>query len=168
MFLVNFRLHIDFLCVCFAFSFFFPVTGLIVHYSGLHVGTMNDQLIIDQYPPALEPWEWGIGDGAFEASWHILVKYQKPALGVLTKPQVKFNAQFNYWRLRVEHIIGVVKRHSALDGTFRGSYAFLQCITDLTVHLTNIKLKLALPRYETVGPWGHTPGSAPADVLNAI
>ena len=34
---------------------------------------------------------------------------------------------------------------------------------DLTAHLTNIKLKFALPRYETVGPWGHTPGSAPAE-----
>lgn len=28
---------------------------------------------------------------------------------------------------------------------------------------TNVKLKFALPRYESVGPWRHAPGSAPAD-----
>jgi hypothetical protein len=81
---------------------------------------------------------------------------------------VEFNAEFNYWRLRVEHIIGAIKRHRALEGTYtyRGSYNVLfQCIVHLhvTVHLTNIKLKLVLPRYETVGPWAHTPGSAPDD-----
>ena len=135
--------------------------GVIVHYTGLHIGTKNDQLIINEHPPAFLPWEWGIGDGAFESAWHILVKYQKPQNGVLTKEMVEFNAKFNYWRLRVEHITGVVKRHAVLEGVFRGSYALLQCVVDLTVHLTNIKLKLALPRYETVGPWGHTPGSAP-------
>ena len=146
---------------CFKIMIGITFEGIIVHYTGMHVGTYNDQLIINEHPPNFLPWEWGIGDGAFEAAWHILVKYQKPANGVMTREMVEFNAEFNYWRLRVEHIIGVVKRHDALDGVFRGSYALLQCIVDLTVHLTNVKLKLALPRYETVGPWDHTPGSAP-------
>ena len=146
---------------CFKIMIGITFEGIIVHYTGLHVGAMNDQLIYDQNPPALLPWEWGMGDGAFESSWHILVKFQKPVGGVLNREMVQFNAEFNYWRLRVEHIIGVVKRHDALDGVWRGSYALLQCVVDLTVHLTNIKLKLSLPRYENVGPWGHTPGSAP-------
>jgi hypothetical protein len=63
----------------------FSVTGLIVHYSGLHVGTMNDKTIINQcqyqYPPALLPWEWSMGDGAFEAAWHILVEMPEAGAG---------------------------------------------------------------------------------------
>ena len=150
---------------CFKIMLGITFEGIIVHYTGLHVGTMNDQKIIadPRYAPALLPWEWGIGDGAFESTWHILVKYQKPQGGVLSREMVQVNAEFNYWRLRVEHIIGDVKKHDALNGIYRGEYALLQCIVDLTVHMTNVKLKFALPRYETVGPWGHAPGSAPAD-----
>ena len=147
---------------CFKIMLGITFTGVIVWYTGMHVGTMNDQLIYDQYPPPLLPWEWGIGDGAFKRSWHILVKFTKPTDGVLCREMVEWNAGFNYWRLRVEHIIGEVKQPAALRGVFRGSYALLQCVVDMTVHLTNVKLKMALPRYETVGPWRHEPGSAPA------
>lgn len=147
---------------CFKIMIGITFEGIIVHYTGLHVGTMNDQKIITNHPPAFLPWEWGIGDGAFEETPQILVKFQKPAHGCLTREQVEANAKFNYWRLRVEHIIGEIKQHDALDGTFRGSYALLQAIVDLTVNLTNLKLKFAGPRYETTGPWGHMPGSAPA------
>jgi hypothetical protein len=135
--------------------------GTIVHYTGLHLGTHPDNIILDMYPPALLPWEWGLGDGAFKANRHILVKYIQPDDGLLTEQQVYFNTIFNYWRLRVEHIIGEVKNHDMLRGVFRGSIDLLQACVDITVHLTNVKLKFALPRYETCGPWGHTPGSAP-------
>ena len=53
--------------------------GLIVHYTGPHhggcfiatyssisphiLGTSNDAMILANYPPAFEPWEWGLGDG---------------------------------------------------------------------------------------------------------
>ena len=95
--------------------------GTIVHYTGLHLGTHPDNIILDMYPPALLPWEWGLGDGAFKANRHILVKYIQPDDGLLTEQQVYFNTIFNYWRLRVEHIIGEVKNHDMLRGVFRGS-----------------------------------------------
>ena len=99
----------------------------------------------------------GIGDGAYTSNWHILIKYQQPEGGVLTKEQVKFNSIFNYWRLRDEHIIGEIKKHDMFDGVFRGSYTILKACLDLTVHLKNVKIKLAPPRYETCGPWTHKP-----------
>ena len=82
-----------------------------------------------------------MGNGAFKSNWHILIKYQQPEGGVLTKSQVEFNAVFNYWRLRVEHIIGEVKNHDMFDGVFRGSYTILKSAIDLTVHLTNVGIK---------------------------
>jgi hypothetical protein len=133
--------------------------GTIVHYTGPHIGTMHDATILKKYPPNFEEWEWGMGDGAFEDNYHILVKYQQPAGGVLTEAQVYMNGLFNYWRVRVEHIIREVKRHDMFCGVYRGSYGLLKSAIDLTVHMTNIKIKCSLPRYETCGPWGHEPGS---------
>ena len=131
--------------------------GTIVHYTGPHIGTMHDEKILEAYPPAFEPWEWGLGDGAFKSNHHILVKYQQPANGILTADQVAMNTIFNYWRLRVEHIIGEVNRHDMFDGVFRGSYILLKSALDLTVHMTQAKIKFSLPRYRTCGPWGHEP-----------
>ena len=133
--------------------------GTIVHYTAPHIGTMNDEKILELYPPDFEEWEWGLGDGAFESNNHILVKYQQPPKGLLTEDRVYMNTIFNYWSLRVEHIIGEIKRHDMLAGVFRGSYILLKSAVDLTVNMTQIKIKLALPRYETCGPWGHEPGS---------
>jgi hypothetical protein len=130
--------------------------GVIVFYTAPHIGTLNNNVLLQMYPPAMLPWEWGMGDGAFGDSWHIMVKIPE----LLTENEVFFNTIFNYWRLRVEHIIGDVKNHDMLSGVFLGSYAILKASLDLTVHLTNMKLKAALPRYETCGPWGHRPGSA--------
>jgi hypothetical protein len=79
------------------------------------------------------------------------VKFQQPRNGLLTPDDVYYNVIFNYWRLRVEHIIGDVKNHDMFSGVFRGSYVLLKGCLDLTVHLTNIKLKFALPRYDTTG-----------------
>lgn len=133
--------------------------GTIVHYTGPHAGTLHDEKILQQHPPDFEPWEWGLGDGAFLSNPHILVKHIQPAGGLLTKPQVTINTIFNYWRLRVEHIIGEIKRHDMFDGVFRGSYVTLKSAIDLTVNMTQIKIKLSLPRYRTLGPWGHEPHS---------
>ena len=130
--------------------------GTIVHYTGPHMGTMNDEIILAKYPPAFLPFEWGMGDGAFESNYHIMVKYQQPPNGVLQTYQVYMNTIFNYWRLRVEHIMSEIKRHDMFDGVFRGSYVILKSAIDLTVHMTNIKLKSNLPRYRTCGPWPHS------------
>lgn len=136
-------------------------TGVIVHYSGLHIGTMHDAPILRENPPQFEPWEWGIGDGAFIGNPNILVAFQNQEGKQLNDDQLHFNGWFNYWRGRVEHIIGEVKNHDMLSGVFRGSFVLLHAATRLTVHLTNVKIKLNPPRYETVGPWRHEPGSAP-------
>ena len=75
--------------------------------------------------------------------------------------EVEFNSKFNYWRVRVEHIIGMIKKHDMFCGVYRGTYALLKACLDITVHVTNIKIRFSLPRYDTTGPWGHLPGSAP-------
>ena len=143
-------------------------TGVIVWFTGLHIGTINDNDILNANPPPMLPWEWGLADGAFKDCDHILVKFIQPDGGLLTVAEVIWNSIFNYWRVRVEHIIGDVKNHDMFVVPFRGSYALLQCCVRMTVHLTNIKLKMALPRYDTMGPWGHQPGSAPAAAFDMI
>ena len=46
--------------------------------------------------------------GAFEANHHILVKFQQPKNGLLFPWQVKMNVIFNYFRLRVEHVLSLI------------------------------------------------------------
>ena len=84
--------------------------------------------------------------GAFEANHHILVKFQQPKNGLVFPWQVKMNVIFNYFRLRVEHIIGMIKKHTMFDGVYRGSYPLLKAAIDLTIQLTNMKIKMAPPR----------------------
>ena len=127
---------------------------------GLHIGTMHDATILDKYPPALEWWEWGMGDGAFKANPNIMIKVQQPPDGILTRNQIRANTIFNHWRLRVEHIVGEVKRHAMFSGVYRGSFAVLQAAIKLITHTTNIKLRLAPPRYRVLGPWSHCPDDA--------
>ena len=111
-------------------------------------------MILANYPPAFEPWEWGLGDGessmplslVVQANHHILVKFQQPKNGLLFPWQVKMNVIFNYFRLRVEHVIGMIKKHSMFDGVYRGSYPLLKAAIDLTIQLTNMKIKMAPPR----------------------
>ena len=113
-------------------------------------------------PPNFESWEWALGDGAFKGNHHFLCKYEQPANGLLEEWQVKFNVIVNHFRVRVEQVIGMVKRHSMLQGVFRGSYVLLKAVLDLTVQLTNLKIRLLPPRFRTIGPWPHNPHSASA------
>ena len=59
--------------------------GAILYYTGLQLGTRPDSITRDMYPPALLPWEWGLGVGAFKANMHILVKYILPDDEILTE-----------------------------------------------------------------------------------
>lgn len=128
--------------------------GTIVHYTGMH-----DNDILEKYPPKFLPWEWGMGDGAFAANHHILVKYQQPDKGLLSPSQVAMNTIFNYWHLRVEHIMSEIKRHDMFSGVYRGSYSLLKSAIDLKVHITNIKLRFQPPHYWICGPWSHDPAA---------
>ena len=142
---------------CFKLMFGITFMGIIIHYSGPHIGTMNDAKMVQLYPPNFKWWEWGIGDGAFEETPHIMVKIQQPDGGVLTKGDVAVNTVFNYWRLRIEHLMADIKKPDLLSGVYRGSYPLLKAGIDITVHSQNINRKLRLPRYETCGPWPHWP-----------
>ena len=142
---------------CFKLMIGITFMGQIVHYTGLHIGTMPDNIILDKYPPKFEDWEWGIGDGAFGSNQQIMIAPQMPPGGVLSAEDLETRFVFNHWRVRVEHIVAELKNHDILSGVFRGSYPILKSATDIIVHMTNIKLKLSLPRYETLGPWSHVP-----------
>ena len=45
----------------------------------------------------------------------------------------------------MEHIIGMIKKHSMFDGVYRGSYPLLKAAIDLTIQLTNMKVKMMAP-----------------------
>ena len=107
-----------------------------------------------------------MGDGAFKANRNIMIKVQQPDGGILTRGQIKANTIFNHWRLRVEHIVGEVKRHSMFSGVYRGSFAVLQAAIKLVAHTTNIKLRLSPPRYRALCPWAHCPDNALKNVRN--
>ena len=85
----------------------------------------------------------------------MLCKFEQPANGLLEPWQVKFNVILNHFRVRVEQVIKLIKTHSMLDGVFRGSYVLLKAVLDLTVQLTNLKIRLLPPRFRTIGPWPH-------------
>ena len=57
---------------------------------------------------------------AFKGNHHFLCKYEQPANGLLEEWQVKFNVIINHFRVRVEQVIGMIKRHSML---YKGSSA---------------------------------------------
>ena len=73
---------------------------------------------------------------------------------------MKYNVIINHFRVRVEQVIGMIKKHSMLQGVFRGSYVLLKAVLALTVQLTNLKIRLLPPRFRTIGPWPHNPHSA--------
>ena len=85
----------------------------------------------------------------------------QPDNGLLEPYKVAMNTIFDYWRLRVEHIMIEIKRHDMFCGVYRGSYSLLKSAIDLTVHMTNIKLRVQPPRYCTCGPWSHNPAENP-------
>jgi hypothetical protein len=131
--------------------------GLIVHYTGPHIGTDSEARIIVEYPPHMKRWEWGFGDGAFEEAPQIMVKVQQPDGGVLSKEEVGWNTLFNYWRARVEHLMSDLKKPNMFSGVFRGSFPLFKSCLDLHIHSMNINRRLRLPRYMTCGPWPHWP-----------
>ena len=42
-------------------------------------------------------------------------------------------------------------------GVYRGTFSVLQAALNLITHTTNIKIRLAPPRYRVLGPWAHGP-----------
>ena len=51
------------------------------------------------------------------------------------------NNWVNYYRQRVEHIIGLVKKHGAFRQPFRGNHVLLRGMVDLTMQMANCAIK---------------------------
>ena len=114
----------------------------------------------DDHP--LEDWEWWFGDSPYANCDKVMAKYVREDGGVLTQYQVFINrcitfsfsflqhfddsslvrySEVNYWRQRVEHIMGVIKKHAVFRQNYRGSHFFLQAMVQLTVHMTSCSLR---------------------------
>ena len=51
------------------------------------------------------------------------------------------HSQVDYYRQRVEHAIGVIKKHAMFRQPYRGAHVLLHAMVRMTVHMTNIKLR---------------------------
>ena len=66
----------------------------------------------------------------------------------LTPSQISFNRLLQFYRGRVEHIIGEVKKHNTTGGRWRGSYELIQAIQKIVVHMTTLQERIKGPRYD--------------------
>ena len=117
--------------------------GWIVMYTGLHISKVQDNTVFEKTWPQhpLEDFEWWFGDSIYKTCDHVLAKYTIDDGGVLSDWQQYINNQVNFWRQRVEHIMGVIKKHGAFRQNFRGCHFLLHAIVKLTVNMTNCSLR---------------------------
>jgi len=101
----------------------------------------------------LKPWERLLGDGHFTVCPGVLSPYRKP---LSTHNEATFNAVLSFYRSRVEHVIGYLKRHAMFSTPFRGNIGVLSKSMKLAAHTSNVRLK-SHARYRPVGPWPHGP-----------
>ena len=138
-----------------------------VLYTGLHLGTKTDDVIWEDTMPdyPMEDWEYWIGDAAYEYCCGCVVRHVQPPGGVLWPHEVFFNQCLNHWRQRVEHTMHLIKDHGMWRALkCRNCIYVLDASMKLTVHLTNISIKLNAP-FDTVldgagGPRCRYPGHA--------
>jgi hypothetical protein len=139
---------------CFKIQIGINFLGWIVLYTGLHIGTNNDDVIWEstagQFP--IEEEEWWIGDGAYERCYGVVCKLCADSNTVLYPHEIYFNSLLNYWRQRVEHTMHLIKSHGMWRAEkARNSHICLHLAMKLTVHLTNMNIKLNAPYHTALG-----------------
>ena len=113
----------------------------------------------------LRPWEYGLGDKAYIGCPEILTEWKNPSGGTLTAEKVEWNLLLQFYRARNEHLISELKQSRAtLSQKWRGSFALLRAIVDLSVQLEALQERMRGPRYDGFGPWPVCPSEI-AEVL---
>ena len=117
--------------------------GWIVMYTGLHLAKTGDTIIFndtwEDHP--LEDWEFWFGDAIYRVCDQVLAKFQRDDGALLSDYEVYMNNEVNDARQRVEMINAAVKEHAMFRQAFRGSHVLLRACVDLTIHMTNCKLR---------------------------
>lgn len=150
-------------CCCYKLQVAVNFFGWIVYYSGPHHGSIGDQVIYNMtyHDHALRSWEYWIGDGIYESCYGCLTRFILNAGQVFTPLQVFMNRCINSYRQRVEHVMHSIKDHAMFSGKkLKCSFPVLDRCLNLTVHLTNAKIKHVweeeayrkYPGYNS-GPW---------------
>jgi hypothetical protein len=136
-------------------SNWYQLFGLDNLYTGLHIGTNNDDVIWEstagQFP--IEEEGWWIGDRAYERCYGGVCKLCAGSNTALCAPhEIYFNSWLNYWRQRVEHTTHLIKSHGMWRAEeVRNSHICLHLAMELAVHLTDMNIKLNAP-YHTGQP----------------
>ena len=78
-------------------------------YTGLHLSNISDVGIFEktwpQHPMGVH--ECWFGDAVYRECQHVVAKFVRPPGEVLTQYEIFHNSWVNYYRQRIEHIMGV-------------------------------------------------------------
>ena len=127
--------------------------GNIILWTGPHLGCESDKKIWDDTWD-VHPfywWEWWLADLGYVGALGLIYKFKVVASAAM----LYFNNVHEWFRNRVENVIGRVKAHRLFKrGCYRGSYAHLAPLITIVGHVTAFELR-ARQRFETIGPWRH-------------
>ena len=74
----------------------------------------------------------------------------------LTGIQILQNLYFLFYRSRIDQVNAIIRNHDDLEGRpFRGDFEHLTAHVKITVHATNVSIKLGNFRLEGIGRWAH-------------
>ena len=124
--------------------------GSICHYSGPHVGSQHDVGLFYRYRPTLPENEKILADKAYcgrvARSMGIVAPIKNRRNSNLTGEEQAFNSIQRFYRSRVEHAIGFLKRFSILSHRYRGRvvgerYPLISKILKILIHLNYMYTK---------------------------
>ena len=85
--------------------------------------------------------EYVLADGAYRSSAHTLVPYREDRAGGIGAGEEAVNDIIQYYRARVEHIIGVIQNHEFFRTKARMSMDLITACTKISVHATALHLR---------------------------
>lgn len=134
--------------------------GNIIYLSMPHLGVTGDARIWRHCRPTFCLNEYVLADGAYRSCAHCLVPYRQDMAGGMGPGEEAVNDIIQFYRARVEHIIGVVQNHAFFREKSRMSMDLIQACTKISVHATALQLRkrhafaLRYP-HTVVGPHPH-------------
>jgi hypothetical protein len=124
--------------------------GNIIWYSGPHRGTTHDLSLYADDHPNLEAQEQLLADkayyGARGSNLGLVTPHKKPVRSVLTRRQLAYNTVHRWYRSRIEHAIGFLKRFAILSNQYRGrittpTVSFIAKALKVIIHLNYMYTK---------------------------
>lgn len=109
-------------------------SGVIMWFSGPHIGTTSDIRLYELFPPPLLQGEKLLADKAYVSHIHthsLLAPIKRTKQLDFTPLETDFNNIHKHYRASVEHSFGYLKRYTIVAALFRGKV----CIDD--THLRN-------------------------------